>query len=86
MIAVPMLNTRARRLLSRLLDAITQKRASGVMQDWCGFGPSLPVRDIGRFPMLAAEKRLLTPLTSCDHEDIETRSLPKSEFIVKRKN
>jgi hypothetical protein len=86
MIATPMRKTRIRRLLSRLLYIITQKQASDVIQDWCGIGPSLPVRDIAGFPILAAEKRSLSSKPSCDHEDIETRSLPKSEFAIKRKN
>jgi hypothetical protein len=86
MIATPIRKTRTRRLLSRLLDVITQKQASGAIQDWYRFGLSLPVRDIARFPMLAIEKKSLPSRPSCDHEDIETRSLPKSEFIMKRKN
>jgi hypothetical protein len=58
-------------------------RYPGLVQIWvylCRFG------DIARFPMLAVAKRSLSSRPSCDHEDIETRSLPRSEFITKRKN
>jgi hypothetical protein len=81
---MPTRTTRARRLLSRLLDAITQNQASGVYARQVRILSILPVRNIARFPMLAAEKRSPPSKQSCDHEDIETRSLPKSEF--KRKN
>jgi hypothetical protein len=86
MIAMPMRKTRTGQLLLGLLHAITQKQVSGVIPHWCGIDPSLPVREIARFPMLAVETRLLPSRQSCEHEDIETRSLPKSEFMTKRKN
>jgi hypothetical protein len=46
----------------------------------------LLILGIARFSMLAFERRSLRSKSSFDHKDVETQSLPKSEFIPKRKN